>query len=78
MLNCKACLSIQSIHGVKEKWSRSYCTVFIRIVAPATYWSAATNRGRLLFILEGYLSADPMVSFCDRLVFQDAGIKFGG
>ena len=30
----------------------------------------ATNRGRLLFILEGYLCASPMVS-CDRLVFQD-------
>ena len=31
----------------------------------------ATNRGRLLYILEGYLCAHLVVSCCDRLVFQD-------
>ena len=55
-------------------------TVFIQIVAAATInFSLAGvqplieggSYSRTAFISEGYLCADPVVSSCDRLVFQD-------
>ena len=56
-------------------------TVFIRIVAAATINFSLTGVRLLIeggsysrtafIILEGYLCADPVVSCCDRLVFQD-------
>ena len=57
-------------------------TVFIRIVAAATInfslagvrlliEGSSFSRAAFIYLDSGYLCADPVVSWCDRLVFQD-------